>query len=187
MSPLMLDHHDLVAGRPAREGTGHFVVGPATLEDVRRLVDIEFHAFENEQINQVLSYRDNHQPAHFERTVNIYTGVMTDLLSDAKAGFPQRADSPLEVDLPAPSQTFFLKVTNTADGTTLSFAKFEIKQYTREEFLGPADIGHEGEAQMNRDWFALNEQMRRKYLGYAEHRCKLISHPNSVAALEIVF
>nr|POE77521.1 hypothetical protein CFP56_09168 [Quercus suber] len=171
MSPLILDHEDLVGGSPSQGRTGHFVVAPATPEDIRRLVDIEFHAFENEQVNQVLSYRDYHQPKHFERTVSIYTDAMRDLLADKEPDYIKRADSPLEMDSPlASNKTFFLKVTNLEDGTTLSFAKFEAKQYTQEELMGPADAGHEDEAQMNRDWFALNELMRREYMGYAEHR-----------------
>ena len=87
MSPLMLDFNS--NARMGKARTRSFATTPAKIQDIRRLVDIEFSAFENEQVNQVLSFRDYKKPAHFERSVEIYrralstddTGPLTVLLA----------------------------------------------------------------------------------------------------------
>ena len=151
----------------------HLTVAPATTHDVRRLVDIEFRAFENERTNQQLSYRDNAKPVHFERTVNLYTKALKhtsrcDVLP--RAAVRLRVDSDLHHRVDT-----FLKVIDTDCGEILSFAKMDVEQYTHEELLQPASLKYEQEPKMNRDWFALNEQVRREYMGQAKHCCKLLS------------
>lgn len=172
--PMILDDSSSASSPGSSKSISHLAVSSATVDDTRRLVDIEFHAFENERANQQLSYRDYTKPEHFERTVNIYTDALdTSTHRDRrpKDAGRQRADSRLEHVVPSPAVSF-LKVTDTETGETLSFVKIEIKQYTTEDLLQPADIGHEHEPQMNRDWFALNERLRREYVGLAKHCCK---------------
>jgi len=136
-------------------------------------VDIEFHAFENERTNQVLSYRDYKKPAHFERAVAAYTNAIDS--QHGRGSIPKatrrRADSRLEPSQPR-SRLSLLKVTDTESGEIISFAKTEFKWYTPDELHSPADSGHEDEARMNRDWFALNERLKRDYIGLAEHCCE---------------
>lgn len=151
MSPLILDF-DGKSGKNARNR--RFIVTWPKVRDVRRLVDIEFHAFENERVNQVLSYRDYKKPSHFERAVKIY---QADLLKENQ---------------PPSSTTCFKKVTSTETNEIISFTKYELKKYSREELRSPCDRGHEGELMMNRDWFGWNERVRREYMGKAEHCCK---------------
>lgn len=149
MSPLILDHHGQHRSNVTQARS--FAVTPAKVQDIRRFVDIEFSAFEDEQVNQVLSYRDYKKPAHFERTVEIYRQAMN-----------------VEVT----PEVRFKKVIDAEWGETVSFAKIEMKAYTSEELDTPLDIGHEEEPRMNRDWFALNERLRREYMGRSEHRCE---------------
>lgn len=184
MSPLILDHDNTTS--LTRKRTKHFTVVPAKVPDVRRLVDIEFHAFENERANQVLSYRDYKKPAHFERSVNIYTAAIigAETASSAYAVVPvqaqKRRHSGSQVPVPEKAKltTNFRKVVDTESGEIVSFTKYEMKKYSEEELRSPADVGHEGEARMNREWFALNERLRREYIGTAEHCCKSTSaHP----------
>jgi GNAT superfamily N-acetyltransferase len=63
-------------------------------------------------------------------------------------------------------------VTDTASGHIISWAKAEYKAYSEEELASSPDCGHEGEDQMNRDWFALNEKLRRDYMGTQRHCCE---------------
>ena len=150
MSPLILDY----TGKPRKTAgrNRRFLVTSAKPKDVRRLVDIEFHAFEDERVNQVLSYRDYKKPAHFERSVKLY---QTALLQDRE------------------SQVQFKKIVNSETNEIISFTKYEMKKYAPQELRSAFDIGHEGEPKMNRDWFGLNEQLRREYVGTQEHCCKL--------------
>lgn len=156
MSPLMLDHPG--SCRTNKMQTRAFVTTPAKVEDIRRFVDIEFSAFENEQSNQVLSFRDYKKPAHFERTVEIYRRAMNVEVAPVSRSAPQIK---------------FKKVVDTDCGDTVSFAKIETKAYTLDELHSPLDSGHEHEPRMNRDWFALNEKLRREYIGLKEHCCEL--------------
>ncbi|KAK4555033.1 hypothetical protein LTR86_007799 [Recurvomyces mirabilis] len=143
--------------------TAYFVIEEAELKDVRRLVDIEFQAFENERANQQLSYRDYSKPEHFERSVKLYFAAIRDrhthrlLNKKARQGLAPSA------------KVRFLKVTDTETGEIVSFAKTEIKTYSEEELYSPPDVGHEHEPVMNRNWFALNEIRRREYIGFVKH------------------
>ena len=139
-------------------GARSFITTPAKVQDIRRLVDIEFSAFENEQINQVLSFRDYKKPAHFERSVEMYRRAMN-------------VDAAPE-SLLSKSRVSFKKVVDTEAMELVSFAKVEMKSYSVEELQTPLDSGHEDEPRMNRDWFALNERLRREYIGLEEHCCK---------------
>ncbi len=139
-----------------------FVIAPAKIQDVRRLVDIEFHAFEYEQVNQVLSFRDYKKPAHFERTVQLYENAL----------HVQATTSGEEVQDPCgQSDISFKKVVDTETGEIVSFAKVERKRYDVEEFRSSLDSGYENDPKMNRDWFALNERKRREYVGLRPHYC----------------
>ncbi|KAK5110916.1 hypothetical protein LTR62_005454 [Meristemomyces frigidus] len=155
-------------GSPSSSGssskrTAYFVVGEAELKDVRRLVDIEFQAFENERTNQQLSYRDYTKPEHFERSVALYSKAISEANSRRLSTKMRRKQS-------VPRTTLrFLKVTDTETGEIVSFAKTEIKGYSAKELSSPADAGHENEPTMNRDWFALNEIKRRDHLGTTKH------------------
>jgi GNAT superfamily N-acetyltransferase len=144
------------------------VVHSAEYNDIQRLVDIEFFAFENEKTNHVLSYRDHNQPDHFERTISSYQSLM----HKAKS-FRRRAKSrQAERRTPANNVTQFRKVMDEDTGVIVSWAKTEMKTYTPAELASPADCGHENDPQMNRDWFALNERLRRDYMGTRPHCCK---------------
>lgn len=169
MSPLMLDYHG--ANQINMAQTRSFVTTPAKVQDIRRFVDIEFSAFENEQVNQVLSFRDYKKPAHFERTVDLYRQAMNaDVAPTSTSATPQIR---------------FKKVVDTECGEVVSFAKIETKAYTREELQTPLDGGHEEEPRMNRDWFALNERLRREYVGLNEHCCKLLFLYNGLRTFEL--
>ena len=159
MSPLILDFDGTSQKNRARNR--RFIVTGAKSRDVRRLVDIEFHAFENERVNQVLSYRDYKKPVHFERSVKIY---QAELLKQNDA-----ADSKQYSRTPSSG---FKKIMDTETNEIISFTKYEMKQYSRDELKSPFDRGHEGESMMNRDWFGLNERLKREYIGLSEHCCK---------------
>lgn len=161
MSPLMLDFNSTARMRKAR--TRPFATTPAKVQDIRRLVDIEFSAFEDEQVNQVLSFRDYKKPAHFERSVEIYRKAMNADISVSE----RLAQS-------AAPRVSFKKVVDTETGEVVSFAKVEMKTYTPDELSTPLDIGHEDEPRMNRDWFALNERLRREYIGPEQHCCTFL-------------
>lgn len=180
MSPLILDY----AGNKRQRGMNGklrpFALSPAKINDVRRLVDIEFHAFENEQVNQVLSYRDYKKPAHFERSVALYQAALN---KDDFSGHGMHGETIYHSDNDSASfsssssshslsRVEFKRITDIESGDVVSFAKLEFKAYTIDEMHTPLDIGHEGEPQMNRDWFGLNERLRREYIGLAPHCCK---------------
>lgn len=128
---------------------------PGKIQDIRRLVDIEFRAFEDEQVNQVLSFRDYKKPSHFERTVHRYREAMS-----------------AEATPDGSSEVLFKKAIDISSDEIISFAKVEIKAYTAEELCTPFDRGFEEEPIMNRDWFALNEKLRREYVGSECHCCE---------------
>jgi len=155
MSPFMQDCGRDTEGSAKNSRARSFVSTPAKLEDVRRLVNIEFRAFEDEQVNQVLSFRDYKKPLYFERKVHRYREAM---IAGATPG-----DS---------SEVLFKKVIDMNSDEIISFAKVEIKAYTTEELCTPFDCGHEEEPRMNRDWFALNERTRREYAGGERHYCE---------------
>ncbi len=168
MSPLMLDDHQ---SSERGKSKSSFSVVPAKPQDVRRLVDIEFHAFENERVNQVLSYRDYKKASHFARSVKSYQAALRNNGSTSR-GVKRRRSGGLVGEPLQPSSTVqFRKVVDMQSQEIVSFTKYEMKKYDIEELLSPADIGHEGEPKMNRDWFALNERLRRQYIGLAEHCC----------------
>ncbi|RMX84611.1 hypothetical protein D0869_04447 [Hortaea werneckii] len=168
--PMVLDQPRSAALPANKKGLRRLVITPANTGDVRSLVDIEFHAFENERANQQLSYRDYTKPEHFERAVQAY------MITLAAADHAQYLDKNskahqalTKVPETTTDQVSLRKVTNTETEQILSFAKAEIKAYTSSELDSAADVGHENDPQMNRDWFALNESMRRQYMGLRKH------------------
>lgn len=175
MSPMMLD--DTCNGH-ATNKRRHFTVTPAKPNDVRRFVDIEFHAFENERVNQVLSYRDYKKPKHFERSVKLYEDALrTANSAPAVQANKRRLSGSFITTTPSANNTVnFLKVVDTKTQELISFTKYEMHTYSKEELSSPADIGHEGESKMNRDWFALNERLRREYIGLQQHCCECFHH-----------
>ncbi|EMC94712.1 hypothetical protein BAUCODRAFT_149820 [Baudoinia panamericana UAMH 10762] len=166
--PLMLDPGSPSSSSTSSKRLSHFTIGSVSVDDVRRIVDIEFHAFEDERTNQQLSFRDYQKPEHFERSVNIYTNILTAAQRrDTGLGGKQAqvyCDEALRHNY-----VKFYKVEDTESEDVVSFAKMEVKTYTVDELLSPADTGHEREPKMNRDWFALNERMRRSYVGLTKH------------------
>ena len=175
MSPLIIDN----GGRFHKATTSRcrFTVASAETQDVRRLVDIEFHAFENERVNQVLSYRDYKKPAHLERSVQMYQDAINDGTSTSKI---QRIDSRLEIQRPG-SRISFNKAIDNETAEIVSFTKFEIKSYSKAQLGMSADAGYEAEPKMQRDWFALNERLRREYVGSARHCCEHSLKPELAA------
>ncbi|KAI7160151.1 hypothetical protein KC349_g3664 [Hortaea werneckii] len=166
----MLDQPRLDAFPANKKHLSQLVISPAITGDVRTLVDIEFHAFENERANQQLSYRDYTKPEHFERAVQAYMMI---LAAPDHVQYPDKnfkANQALEkIPKTTTDQVSLRKVTNTETEQILSFAKAEIKAYTSSELDSAADVGHEDDPHMNRDWFALNEGMRRQYMGLRKH------------------
>lgn len=171
MSLLIIDQSSVDSSPERTPRSSSFNISWAKYEDVRRLVDIEFFAFENEKTNQVLSYRDHNQPAHFQRAVRSYQSSM----SKAEG---QRRRKKTNTGRPRPRRhgdldtTRFRKVTKGDSGLIISWAKAETKQYTADELNTPAYSGHEADPLMNKDWFALNEKLRRDYMGTRRHCCK---------------
>lgn len=156
--PYVYDSDSPASSTSGLKRCANFRISEATVEDVRRLVDIEFHAFENERANQQLSYRDHHKPEHFQRSVDLYRDAMQVIEE-------QRTHAKLKRN----SITCFLKITDCETDEIVSFAKTEVKTYTDEELASPHDVGHQKEPRMNRDWFALNERLRREYIRTARH------------------
>jgi hypothetical protein len=148
--------------------TAFFAIEAVETKDVRRLVDIEFQAFENERTNQQLSYRDYSKPEDFERSVAMYTAAIRSQQSSRSAVKRSR-----QAAAAPSSKVSFLKVTDTETGEIVSFAKMEVKAYSMAELRSPPDVGHESDPKMNREWFALNEVRRREYMGTAKHCCRL--------------
>jgi len=165
---MMFDPGSPSGSSTSSKRTAHFIIEAASPEDVRRLVDIEFQAFENERVNHYLSFRDYTKPEHFQRSVLMYAEALQ---------APERQHQPTKGHHRSDSghvaesspKIAFLKVTDVEAGEIVSFAKTEIKGYTLDELRSPEDAGHEHEPRMNRDWFALNERLRREYLGQAKH------------------
>lgn len=174
--PMVLDQPRSAALPANKKGLRRLVITPANTGDVRTLVDIEFHAFENERANQQLSYRDYTKPEHFERAVQAY--MMTLAAADHVQYLDKNSKAHqalTKVPETTTDQVSLRKVTNTETEQILSFAKAEIKAYTSSELDYAADVGHENDPQMNRDWFALNESMRRQYMCLRKHCCKSTS------------
>lgn len=167
MAPLMDYNEAQTTGSDERR---QFAIIPAKSNDARRLVDIEFHAFEINQVNQILSYRDYKKVSHFQRSVRMYEAAMAEQGEPRPKGERKRADSKAD-GRRAELGVSFSKVVDAHTEEIVSFAKVEMKRYTLDELLSPADIGHEGELKMNRDWFALNERLRREYVGLRDHCC----------------
>lgn len=177
MSPLILDSYQQSPPSRRKSRARAFSVTAAKYEDIRRLVDIEFFAFENEKTNHILSYRDYNQPGHFERAIRSYQSAMSkaDDLRWKKKSISRRRSA----SRPNTDYVRFRKVTDAHSGEIISWAKTEVKTYTAEDLASPADIGHEGEDIMNRDWFALNEKLRRDYMGSSTHCCKLLDQTST--------
>jgi hypothetical protein len=152
--------------KPYAARSTSFEVSEAQYEDISRLVDIEFEAFEKEKTNHILSYRDSTQPAHLARTKRSYQSLMKNARQTrtAPGQCPDRRAESAVVQ--------FWKVTDRANDRTISWAKTERKAYSLKELSSPTDCGHEGEPRMNREWFALNERSRRDYMATDRHCCK---------------
>jgi len=161
MSPLILDDSSPESSPRSKRDLYSFVIHSAEYHDIQRLVDIEFFAFENEKTNHVLSYRDHSQPDHFERAIQSYQSLMHTSKTYRRRAKSRQASTN--------SITQFRKVMDEDTGVIVSWAKTELKAYTTAELASPADCGHESDPQMNRDWFALNEKLRRDYMGTRPH------------------
>lgn len=154
--------------------------------DLSRLVDIEFAAFRDEKVNHHLSYRDASDTSHLKRTMRAYRKYMNNLRSlpdDSKrlaktAQTHRRTDSAHDFSL----GFMFRKVESPEGGEIIAFCKSEMAEMTPQDMLTPLDVGHEGEPQMNRDWFALNEQCHREYCGTRKHCCKCAECENEESA-----
>jgi len=163
----------------ARSDTMPYITAAALPYDIPRLVDIEFAAFREEIVNHQLSYRDSKKPEHISRTIKFYEHCMNHLRafnlerlrSTQKRG---RSDSIGSTFLPKlPSLGYrFRKVTDPKTGHIIAFCKTEMTRLTLQDLASPADAGHEGEFEMNRAWFALNEKLHRQYNGLRRHCCE---------------
>lgn len=175
MSPLILEQYrptNLQARRKSRPS--NFSVSLAKYDDIRTLARIEFLAFEEEKTNHILSYRNPKQKAHFERAVRLYQTAISG--SDASRR-RRKSASARRLDRRSNGEVVrFRKVTDSETGEIISWAKAETKAYTEDELASPADSGHESEDQMNRDWFALNEKLKRDYMGTQMHCCKFVAN-----------
>jgi hypothetical protein len=154
---------------PVRRNPRHhsFIISPAKSQDIPCLVDIEFWAFRNETTNHILSYRDRNQPSHLARAEKSYKAAMR----TSERG-RRKSTSGRRTDRRNNAIVRFHKVTEAETGAIISWAKTEMKAYDEAELASPLDSGHEGEATMNRKWFALNEDLRRSYVGTDRHCCK---------------
>lgn len=156
-----------------------FVVALAQLDNIYRLVDIEFAAFRDEKVNQQLSYRDAENPEHVQRTVNAYKKY---LLSSTPLFQDQRtlslSDGTAGDDVP--STYVFRKVTDPMTGKIIAFAKTWTGALTLEDLRKPPDHGYEDEPEVNRKWMALNEKLHRDYVGLSRHAYfgMLATHPD---------
>lgn len=163
----------------AKSNAMPYVTAAALPYDIPRLVDIEFAAFREEIVNHQLSYRDSKNPEHISRTIKFYEHCMGHLrafnleryLSYQKRG---RSNSNTAIFVPkAPSLGYrFRKVTDPQTGDIIAFCKTEMTRLTPQDLASPADAGHEGESEMNRAWFALNEKLHREYNGLRRHCCE---------------
>lgn len=166
------------SGRP-------FVAAAAFPDDIPRLVEVEFAAFQDELVNHVLSYRDPTNPEHTARTIDFYKHCMQHIRTSTLpehlfSRTHMRTDSKLDLALTdnndqgdkAIEGYRFRKVIDPKTNEIIAFCKTEITTLTPEDHASPLDIGHETEPQMNRDWFALNERLHRQYCGLRQHLCK---------------
>jgi hypothetical protein len=160
-----------------------FVAAAAFPDDIPRLVEVEFAAFQDEIVNHVLSYRDPSNPEHTARTIDFYKHCMQHIRTSS---LPEhlftrthmRSDSKLDLTLTDRGDKTiegyrFRKVIDPKTNEIIAFCKTEITTLTPEDHAGPLDVGHETEPQMNRDWFALNERLHRQYCGLRQHLCTL--------------
>ncbi|KAM3415767.1 hypothetical protein BST61_g9278 [Cercospora zeina] len=167
MSPLIIDPYRPTSATPSRRKPWpkNFALAWARLEDVRDIVTVEFDAFKGETTNHILSFRDWTQERDRKRARGLYHDAMQGV-----EGVRQRMKSARRMERKSNTDIVrFRKVTDTETGLIISFAKSEFKMYTEDELASPADSGHEHEAIMNREWFALNEQLRREYMGTRRH------------------
>ena len=166
---------------PSKIDAVPFVTAVAIPQDLPRLIEIEFAAFREEKVNHQLSYRDVANPEHTARAIKFYRHCMEHMRiidSDRKIlnGLKrERSDS--KTELVVSSSTFslgyrFRKVNDPKTGEVIAFAKTEMTVLTLEDMKSPLDVGHEGETEMNRAWFALNEKLHRDYNGLRRHCCK---------------
>lgn len=147
-----------------------FKVSKAQFADIPKLVDIEFRAFRHELTNHILSYRDPNKQDHSDRAVRCYQKLFSMVGTPRRcvdAVLDRHADRRLQ-----PTLVQFRKVMDTAKGQIISWAKTEYKTYSEKELVSPLDCGHEGEEDMNREWFAVNEKLRRDYVGTRRHCCE---------------
>lgn len=189
-------HNQTVQSTPSKQ-TKPYVTWAAFPNDIPRLVEIEFAAFQDEIVNHQLSYRDSTNPEHTSRTIDFYKHCMQHMRHNALPGFfdavqqedhpPTRTDSKLDLTLPSHSPVStnkeidpnttqgyrFRKVLDPQTNEIIAFAKSEITALTPEDHASPLDVGHENEPEMNRAWFALNERLHRAYCGQRQHLCKL--------------
>lgn len=154
---------------PSGMATSNAVVG-----DLPRLVEIEFAAFHHEKVNHHLSYRDAADQAHVRRALRTYRKYMNSLRASSTESAPARR---LRAEFKTVSQEMplgfrFRKVTMPGSNQIVAFCKSEMMALTGKEIVSPLDSGHEGEPQMNRDWFALNEKLHRQYCGLQKHCCE---------------
>jgi hypothetical protein len=177
---------DSTASSLTKKKNKPFVAAAAFPDDIASLVEVEFAAFQHETVNHVLSYRDASNPEHTARTVDFYKYCMqhirtTPLPDPSHHGSAKSLRSDSKVDLatitqdetetPASEGYRFRKVIDPSTREIIAFCKSEITTLTPADHASPLDAGHESEAQMNRDWFALNEKLHRKYCGMRQHLC----------------
>lgn len=160
-----------------------FVATAAFPDDIPRLVEIEFAAFQDEIVNHQLSYRDGSNPEHITRTENFYRHCMHHIRANSLPGGSGhrsklgRTDSKLDLTDLGDSDTEgyrFRKVLDPQTHDIIAFCKSEITTLTPNDHASPLDIGHESEPEMNRAWFALNERLHRSYCGLRQHVCKFM-------------
>ena len=160
-----------------------FVAAAAFPDDIPRLVEVEFAAFQDEIVNHVLSYRDPSNPEHTARTIDFYKHCMQHIRTSTLpehlfSRTHMRSDSKLDLTLNEHDDKTiegyrFRKVIDPKTNEIIAFCKTEITTLTPEDHASPLDVGHETEPQMNRDWFALNERLHRQYCGLRQHLCEL--------------
>ncbi|KAF2212396.1 hypothetical protein CERZMDRAFT_84745 [Cercospora zeae-maydis SCOH1-5] len=166
MSPLIVDQFRSTPASAYRRRpwSKSFAMTSARPDDVPSIVNIEFDAFKGETTNHILSYRDYTQPAHRQRALRLYRTAMNGMCNRRRSPSARRVERETTTD-----DVRFRKVTDLDNKLIISFTKYEFKTYTQDELASPADIGHEEESLMNRKWFALNEQLKRDYMGTQRH------------------
>lgn len=176
------DYSILSCAEPLTKTDKPFVAAAAFPDDIPRLVEVEFAAFQDEIVNHVLSYRDASNPEHKARTIDFYKYCMQHIRTSVLpehlfSRTHMRTDSKLDLTLTTPGDSNvegyrFRKVIDPKTREIIAFCKTEITTLTPEDHASPLDVGHETEPQMNRDWFALNERLHRAYCGLRQHLCK---------------